>query len=106
MNRQFRLLGLGKLDDLPKDKYDLFEMVSSINHLTKDDPPAILTYSRPLEAEITNQSVGIHHAKFGVVLKEKMDRLGIRCEVHADGKSVGGGSRTSTIDFVKQVLQH
>jgi hypothetical protein len=32
---------LNKLDDLPKDKYKLFEEVSPITHLTKDDPPAL-----------------------------------------------------------------
>ncbi len=95
---------LDKLDDLPADKYKLFEYVSAINHLTKDDAPAMLIYNRPLDAKVTNQGIGIHHAKFGAVLKEKMDTLGIRCEVVAASERLGGGEPTSTIDFLKQHL--
>jgi acetyl esterase/lipase len=71
------------IDRLPEEKYRLFEHVSSINHLSKDDPPVMLIYGRPADAEITNQGIGIHHAKFGLVLKEKMDALGIPCIVVA-----------------------
>src|SRR5262249_14878031 len=68
---------LDKLDELPPEKYKLFQEVSSINYLTKDDPPVLLIYSRPLDTEITNQGIGIHHALFGKALKEKMDELGV-----------------------------
>ncbi len=96
---------LDRLDDLPKEKYALFEEVSSITHLTKDDAPAMLIYNRPVDANVTNQGIGIHHGKFGVVLKEKMDALGIRCEVVAAGERVGGGEVTSTIDFLNHYLK-
>lgn len=95
---------LDQLDDLPKEKYRLFEETSAITHLTKDDPPAMLIYGSRLDAKIANQGIGIHHPKFGVMLKEKMDPLGIRCEVYAGGEKVGGGPRTSTIDFLKQAF--
>ena len=72
-----------QLDQLPESKYRLFEQVSSITHLTKDDPPVMLLYNRPADAEITSQGVGIHHPKFGLVLKERMDKLGIPCIVVA-----------------------
>ena len=68
---------LTRLDDLPKDKYKLFEAVSALPHLTKDDPPAALFYASRVDTPITNQGVGIHHPKFGEVLKEKMDELGV-----------------------------
>jgi acetyl esterase/lipase len=93
---------LNSLDKLPREKYKLFEEVSSINHLGKDDPPALLIYSRPLDTEVTNQGVGIHHALFGKALKEKMDELGIPCEVVAGKDRLGGGSPTKPIDFLKQ----
>ncbi len=71
---------LNKLDALPKEKYKLFELVSPINHLTKDDAPAQLIYAdkrvRPLKDR------AIHSPKFGQVLKERMDKLGIECQVH------------------------
>ena len=93
---------LSKLDRLPKGKYRLFEDVSAINHLSEDDPPVILSYNRSIDTEVTNQSIGIHHAKFGKVLKDRMDALGIRCEVYAAGKNLDGGRTLATIDFLKQ----
>jgi ubiquinone/menaquinone biosynthesis C-methylase UbiE len=34
---------MNRLDDLPAEKYKLFEGVSAIPHLTKDDPPVLLS---------------------------------------------------------------
>ena len=95
---------LDNLDDLPDEKYRLFEEVSPIHHLTKDDAPAMLSYGGSLDQEVTNVNIGIHHARFGKVLKEKMDALGIRCEVHAGNKVLGGGQPVSPIDFMKQAF--
>lgn len=88
---------LNKLSDLPKDKFQLFELVSPINHLTKDDAPAILSYGMALDAK-----PDIHHPLFGKLLKERMDKLGIRCEVYAGQKVLGGGKRLSCLEFIKQ----
>ena len=95
----FRIIvrGIQQTDDAGQ----VIEDVSPINHLTKDDPPVLLIYSRPLDAEITTQGIGIHHALFGKALKEKMDYLKIPCEVVAGGKRLGGGTPTKTIDFLK-----
>jgi len=91
---------LDKLDALPKEKYKLFELVSPINHLTKDDAPAQLIYAYNLDVPIKNQSIGIHHPKFGQVLKERMDKLGIECQVHA---RVGRAESTDlTFGFIKK----
>jgi acetyl esterase/lipase len=95
---------LSKLDELPDEKYRLFEEVSPIHHLTKDDVPAMLSYGGSLDQKVTNVNVGIHHARFGKVLKERMDALGIRCEVHAGNEVLGGGRRVSPIDFMKQAF--
>lgn len=101
-----RLFGadLEKLDDLPAEKYQLFEEVSPIHHLTRDDPPVLLWYGKPMDAEVTDTNVGIHHPLFGKVLKEKMDELGIPCELYAGGKRVGGGTPRRPIDFLKEHL--
>lgn len=88
---------MDELDNLPKEKYALMEEVSSINHLTKDDVPAWLTYRRGLDADFE-----IHHASFGKVLKEKMDALGIRCEVTAAGKPIGESKNVSLVEFIQQ----
>ena len=90
------------LDQLPKEKYRLFEECSPLTHLTKDDAPALLVYSSTMETPITNQSVGIHHPRFGKALKEKMDALGVECQVH-DGIQKGGPDHTRlTMDFVNR----
>jgi acetyl esterase/lipase len=91
---QLFAVDLDKLDDLPKEKYRLFELVSSINHLTKDDPPAQLIYASNFDAPIKNQGVGIHHPKFGQALKERMDKLGIECQVHARVRASDGAELT------------
>jgi acetyl esterase/lipase len=95
---------LEKLDELPAEKCKLFEEVSPITHLTRDDPPVLLSYGRALDAEVTDTGIGIHHPLFGKVLKEKMDELGIPCELYAAGKRVGGGAPRRPIDFLKEHL--
>jgi acetyl esterase len=91
------------LDNLPKEKYKLFEECSPINHLTKDDAPALLIYlDNTLETPITSQNVGIHHPRFGKALKEKMDALGIECEVHAGVQRASNEATNLTLAFVKK----
>jgi hypothetical protein len=61
--------------------HPLFFDASPINHLTRDDVPVMLYYSqadKPLKV-ITHGTDYIHHPRFGHLLKEKMDRLGVRC---------------------------
>ena len=91
---------LNKLDDLPKEKYKLFEFVSSINHLTKDDAPAQLIYASKLDTPITSQGIGIHHPKFGQALKDRMDKLGLECQVHTG--VARGESSELTFGFVRK----
>ena len=95
---------LDKLDELPAEKYKLFEEVSPITHLTRDDPPVLLWYGRPMDTEVTDTGIGIHHPLFGKVLKEKMDELAIPCEVDAGGQRIGGGTPRRPIDFLKEHL--
>ena len=94
---------LNKLDDLPEEKYRLFEEVSALPHLTKDDAPAALFYASKFDTPITSQGIGIHHPKFGKALKEKMDKLDIECEVHT-GIPRNDEWTKLTVDFVKKHL--
>ena len=94
---------LSKLDDLRREKYRLFEEVSALPHLTKDDAPAALFYASEMDTPITNQGIGIHHPRFGRALKDKMDELGIECEVHT-GIPRGEEWAKLTVDFVKKHL--
>lgn len=70
-----------KLDDLaavPPEKLRLFEEVSPINHLTKDDCPVLQIYAVAVDSPTKDP---IHHPRFGKVLKDKMDPLGIECGI-------------------------
>jgi len=95
---------LDKLDALPKEKYKLFELVSPITHLTKEDAPAMLIYRSEFDTPITNQGVGIHHPRFGKVLKERMDKLGIECQVKTGIGRRGENQTKLTMDFIKKHL--
>jgi acetyl esterase/lipase len=95
---------LNKLDDLPEEKYRLFEECSPLHHLTKDDAPAMLNYGGSIDQAVTDVGIGIHHARFGQALKEKMDELGIRCVVNAGGRVLGDGERISPFEFIQQGL--
>lgn len=93
---------LNKLDDLPKEKYKLFEEVSPITHLTKDDPPALLIYRWAMDTPITNKNIGIHNPRFGEVLKKKMDALGIECQVRSGLRPASEEWVTLTMEFMKR----
>jgi hypothetical protein len=95
---------LTKLDDLPKEKYQLFEQVSAINQLSKDDVSVLLAYASKPDTPITNQGIGIHHPKFGTLLKEKMDALGIECQVHT-GVARGDAQSKLVFDFIQKHLK-
>ena len=61
-------------------------------------PPVQLIYGMSMDV------ADIHSARFGKALKDKMDPLGIRCEVYAGQDVLGGGERISTIDFIKEAF--
>lgn len=95
---------LNKLDELPKEKYKLFEEVSAMPHFTKDDGPVLLMYASDMDTPIRNQSIGIHHPQFGTVLKEMMDKTGIECAVKT-GINRGNDQFTElTMEFLKRHL--
>ena len=52
---------------------------------------------------LSDEGIGIHHPRFGKALKEKMDALGIGCEVHT-GIPRGDDWIKLTMDFVKKHL--
>ncbi len=95
--------------DTPK-AYARFEQAAPITYLTKEDPPALLTYSFANEEVSATSDLGlvVHHPKFGIALKEAMDKLGIECVVQYRGSKPeetlrhGGGDPISTVDFIRK----
>lgn len=78
----FRFYGMTSVEQIADPKFQaLFEEASPITHATADDPPVMLVYSQP-NAELPPNPAGsayIHHPKFGFLLKEKLDALGVAC---------------------------
>jgi acetyl esterase/lipase len=91
---------LTRLDELPAEKYKLFESVSPLPHASRGDAPVQLLYSANADAPVKNQSVGIHHPKFGLALKERLDALGIECLVKTRVQPADGDELT--LAFVKR----
>jgi acetyl esterase/lipase len=78
-----------KLEELETDKAaKLYEDSSPITHLTKDDPPVMVTHNGNDEPN-DKPGGGIHSKKFGEILKAEMTKLGLSCE-HVVGGGRGG----------------
>lgn len=65
--------------------------VSALSLITKDDPPIFMTYAMapgdPVPDDATRaQGWKVHHVKFGMALKEKMDALGIEAALSYPGQ--------------------
>ena len=56
---------------------------SPITHVTAAAPPTLMFYDGPTLplTEDLSQNAGIHHARFGEVLRDKLVPLGVPCEV-------------------------
>lgn len=73
-------------------KYDshykpLYKEFTPYNHLTKDDPPLLMTYGNDMTLPSKNAGHGIHHPVYGVKMKEKADQLGVECHLLIPGHS-------------------
>jgi len=75
----FGVRSLRELDT--PDKQKLVADASPITHVTKDAPPTFMQYVFPLGGtplpEDTPINTSIHHSEFGVILKEKLDAVGV-----------------------------
>jgi acetyl esterase/lipase len=75
----FGVKSIAELDAPEKQK--LIEDASPITHVTRDDPPTFMQYGfalggTPLPPN-TPINTSIHHGEFGVMLKEKLDAVGV-----------------------------
>jgi len=71
--------------------YKLYERAAPITYVSKDDPPALLTYSYPNEVVNAETPLGliVHHPRFGIALKKQLDKLGIECIVQYQDRKGG-----------------
>ncbi len=93
---------LNRLDDLPAEKYRLFEEVSALPHVTEGDAPALLMYASRFDTKITSQGIGIHHPRFGAVLEKKMKNLNLECQVRPGVRRGTEEFRKLTMAFIRR----
>ncbi len=63
--------------------WHLYEEASPITHVTAGAPPVFMYYTRPMKPlPVGNTGEGIHNPRMGYLLKERMDKLGLVCEMH------------------------
>jgi len=91
--------------DTPK-AYERYEKAAPITYLTRDDPPALLSYGKS-NGEVTTTTdidVVVHHPKLGLALKERMDALGIECIVQYQGQP--DGKRMTALEFIQRRFEN
>jgi acetyl esterase/lipase len=101
----FAFYGMENADQMAEPRFQaLFEEASPINHATADDPPVLLSYSQP-NADLPPNPPGklyIHHPKFGFLLKEKLDGIGVGCTLKLrEDYPEGNYQRLATEDQVR-----
>jgi len=65
----------------------LYREFSPYNHMSKDDPPLLMTYGSDMTLPSKNSGHGIHHPVYGVKMKEKADAVGAECHLLIKGVS-------------------
>ena len=98
------LVGLKPGQQPDERAYKLWDESAPINLAKAGAPPVFMFYSyamRPLPPADTGE--GIHNPRMGYLLKEKMDKLGIECQVHLPdeytSKPPAQAAMTQMVDF-------
>jgi len=105
--------GIEAADADTPEAYRRYEEAAPITYLTADDPPVLLAYGHPDAAVTAESPLGlvVHHPKFGIDLKQRMDALGIECIVqYRDPRTQtpirhGGGPIVEVTDFLRRHFQ-
>jgi acetyl esterase/lipase len=83
---------------------ELYLEFSPYNHLTKDDPPLLMTYGNDMTLPSKNAGHGIHHPVYGVKMKEKADALGQECHLLIGGVSESDKYRSADEFLMDKLL--
>ena len=104
-----QLVGL-KPGQVPDEHiWRLYEEASPITHVTASAPPVFMYYSRPMKPlPVANTGDGIHDPRMGYLLKERLDKLGVECEVHtvSEYKSPSVAAQESTQQMIDFFIRH
>jgi acetyl esterase len=101
------LYGIAGEDMKTEKSRAIFAAGSPITYLKADAPPAFLYYTqnvKPLPP--ANQSEMIHNPRFGLLLKEEMDKLGVACLFRTPKDYPAGETRPFTAEMVDFFIKH
>ena len=91
----------------------LYEEASPLTYVSSDDPPVILFYSEPDGPLPQNArpGQGIHHPRFGAVLKAKLVPLGVECTVRHNADYRGQehpeeAMQRELVEFFSRQIKH
>lgn len=89
----------------------MFEEASALNYVSPEVPPVFVWYSRPnlpMTPDLPADH-GIHHPRFGHILKERMDKAGVECVVRCledypevAALHISGRFREDLVGFLKR----
>ncbi len=82
----------------------LYVEFSPYNHVDKNDPPLLMTYSNNMTLPSENAGHGIHHPVYGVKLKEHSDKLGHECHLLIPGVSKSDNYSTANEFLLAKLL--
>jgi acetyl esterase/lipase len=102
-----KLYGLTQEEaDTPR-AYKMYEEAAPINYVSRDSPPVLMFYNEkgPIPPD-AKPGAGIHHVKFGEVLKAKLDPLGVECIVHLGDDYKGKPPSQQSADMMDFLKRH
>ena len=83
------------------------EEISPITYLTFDDPPVFLYYAADFSPELPPPGpLAIHNVRFGLLLKEQMDKLHVECVLRTPKNYPGGGNHAVVTEMVQFFVKH
>ena len=100
----YRCYDVETLDELDDPKLQkIYDEVSAIKHLSKDDPPIFMFYSEPYGPlpDDARPGQGIHHPTFGLKLRAAMDDLGIE-SVYLHSSEFQGNPRAEMLKLFRK----
>ena len=97
----YQMGGMAEMDGDQGRSRDKAREISAIYHVTKDDPPIFMTYGFPLKElplpKDTPRGELIHNPAFGLLLKEKLDEVGIENHFYPGGNKPPPGAEEKFI---------
>ena len=74
-------LDFDHIEDMPDETRTRIEETSPITHLGPGAAPVLLMHRSEANAPVVDREMGMHHPRFGAMLKQRMDEVGVRCEI-------------------------